>query len=282
MKLLRYGPKGKEKPGLLDSNGKIRDLSKIVHDIGGDVLSPKSLAALRKLKPDKLPLVRGNPRIGACVANPQKFIAIGLNYSDHAAESGLQVPPEPVVFTKQVSCLSGPNDNVTIPPKSEKSDWEVELGVIIGTRAKNIKRADAMKHVAGFCTINDLSERAFQTERSGQWTKGKSYDTFGPIGPWLVTADEVKDPQNLHLWLELNGKRVQDGSTKTMVYSVEYIVAYLSEFFTLMPGDVITTGTPPGVGMGMKPQRFLKPGDKMVISIDGLGTQRQTVVRDKA
>ena len=282
MKLLRYGPKGKEKPGLLDANGKIRDLSKIVDDIGGDVLAPKSLAALRKLKPEKLPLVRGTPRIGACVANPQKFIAIGLNYSDHAAESGLQVPPEPVVFTKQVSCLSGPNDNVTIPPKSEKSDWEVELGVIIGTRAKNIKRADAMKHVAGFCTINDLSERAFQTERSGQWTKGKSYDTFGPIGPWLVTADEVKDPQNLHLWLELNGKRVQDGSTKTMVYSVEYIVAYLSEFFTLMPGDVITTGTPPGVGMGMKPQRFLKPGDKMVISIDGLGTQRQTVVRDKA
>ena len=191
------------------------------------------------------------------------------------------VPPEPIIFTKHVSCLSGPNDTVTIPPKSKKSDWEVELGVIIGTRAKNIKKKDALKHVAGYCTINDLSERAFQIERSGQWTKGKSYDTFGPVGPWLVTADEVKNPQNLHLWLELNGKRVQDGNTKTMVYGVAYIVAYLSEFFTLMPGDIITTGTPPGVGMGMKPQRFLKPGDKMRIGIDGLGVQEQVVVRDK-
>ena len=285
MKLLRYGPKGKEKPGLIDQNGKIRDLSKVVNDIGGDVLSPKSLAKLRKLIPEKLPLVKGNPRIGACVANPQKFIAIGLNYSDHAAESGLAVPPEPVVFTKQVSCLSGPNDDVTIPPKSKKSDWEVELGVIIGTRAKNIKKADALKHVAGYCTINDLSEREFQAERAGQWTKGKSYDTFGPVGPWLVTSDEVKDPQKLHLWLELNGKRVQDGSTKTMVFGVAHIVAYLSQFFTLLPGDIITTGTPPGVGMGMKPQRFLKPGDEMVIGIDGaglnLGVQRQKVVRDR-
>ena len=192
-----------------------------------------------------------------------------------------QVPPEPVVFTKHVSCISGPDDDVTIPPKSKKSDWEVELGVIIGTRAKNIKKADAMKHVAGYCTINDLSEREFQVERSGQWTKGKSYDTFGPIGPWLVTADEVKDPQNLHLWLELNGKRVQDGSTATMVYGVAHIVAYLSEFFTLMPGDIITTGTPPGVGMGMKPPQYLKPGDKMRIGIDGLGEQNQKVVRDK-
>jgi 2,4-didehydro-3-deoxy-L-rhamnonate hydrolase len=204
-----------------------------------------------------------------------------LNYSDHAAESGLQVPPEPIVFTKHVSCLCGPNDNITLPPKSKKGDWEVELGVIIGTRAKNIKKKDALKHVAGYCTINDVSERAFQIERSGQWTKGKSYDTFGPVGPWLVTADEIKNPQNLHLWLELNGKRVQDGNTKTMVYGVAYIVAYLSEFFTLMPGDIITTGTPPGVGMGMKPQRFLKPGDKMRVGIDGLGVQEQTVVRDK-
>ena len=281
MKLLRYGPKGKEKPGLLDKDGKIRDLSGIIADIGGDTISPKGLARLRKIKPESLPLVKGKPRIGPCVANPQKFIAIGLNYSDHAAESGLTVPPEPILFTKHVSCISGPNDDVTIPPKSKKSDWEVELGVIIGTRAKNIKKKDAMAHVAGYCTINDVSEREFQIERSGQWTKGKGYDTFGPIGPWLVTADEVKDPQKLHLWLELNGKRVQDGSTATMVYGVAFIVAYLSEFFTLMPGDIITTGTPPGVGMGMKPPQYLKPGDKMCIGIDGLGEQNQKVVRDK-
>jgi 2-keto-4-pentenoate hydratase/2-oxohepta-3-ene-1,7-dioic acid hydratase in catechol pathway len=281
MKLLRYGPVGREKPGLLDAAGKIRDLSGIIADVTGDVLGPKSLAKLRKLKPDSLPLVKGSPRIGACVANPQKFIAIGLNYSDHAAESGMQVPPEPVVFTKQVSCLSGPNDDVTLPPKSKKSDWEVELGVIIGTRAKNIAKKDAMAHVAGYCTINDLSEREFQAERAGQWTKGKSYDSFGPIGPWLVTADEVADPQKLHLWLELNGKRVQDGSTATMVYGVAHIVAYLSQFFTLLPGDIITTGTPPGVGMGMKPPRFLKPGDTMTIGIDGLGVQKQKVVRDR-
>jgi 2-keto-4-pentenoate hydratase/2-oxohepta-3-ene-1,7-dioic acid hydratase in catechol pathway len=281
MKLLRYGPKGKEKPGILDKAGKIRDLSKVIPDITGEAISPKGLAKLRKLKLETLPLVRGTPRIGACVANPQKFVAIGLNYSDHAAESGLKVPPEPIIFTKHVSCLSGPDDDVTIPPKSQKSDWEVELGVIIGTRAKNIRKEDALKHVAGYCTINDLSEREFQVERSGQWTKGKSYDTFGPIGPWLVTADEVKDPQNLRLWLELNGKRVQDGSTATMVYGVAHIVAYLSEFFTLMPGDIITTGTPPGVGMGMKPPQYLKPGDKMRICVEGLGEQNQKVVRDK-
>jgi 2,4-didehydro-3-deoxy-L-rhamnonate hydrolase len=281
MKLLRYGPKGKEKPGILDKNGKIRSLAKVIKELDGEAVSPAGLAKLRKVNVDKLPLVPGKPRIGACIANPQKFIAIGLNYSDHAAESGMQVPPEPVVFTKQVSCLSGPNDTVMLPPLSKKGDWEVELGVIIGRRAKNIKEKDAMKHVAGYCTINDLSEREFQAERSGQWTKGKSYDTFGPVGPWLVTRDEVKDPQNLHLWLELNGKRVQDGSTATMVYGVAFIVAYLSQFFTLLPGDIITTGTPPGVGMGMKPQRFLQPGDKMVIGIDGLGVQRQVVKRDK-
>ena len=281
MKLLRYGAKGREKPGILDKDGRIRDLSGVIADVTGETISPKGLARLRKIKPESLNLVRGTPRIGACVANPQKFIAIGLNYSDHAAESGLQVPPEPVVFTKQVSCLSGPNDDVTIPPKSKKADWEVELGVIIGSRAKNISKTDALKHVAGYCTINDLSEREFQAERSGQWTKGKSYDTFGPVGPWLVTADEVRDPQKLHLWLELNGKRVQDGTTATMVYGVAFIVAYLSQFFTLMPGDIITTGTPPGVGMGMKPQRFLKPGDTMRIGIDGLGEQNQIVVRDK-
>jgi 2,4-didehydro-3-deoxy-L-rhamnonate hydrolase len=281
MKLLRYGPVGKEKPGLLDMDGKIRDLSGVIPDINGDTISPKSLARLRKIKPESLPAVRGNPRIGPCVANPQKFVAIGLNYSDHAAESGLTVPPEPVVFTKHTSCIVGPNDTVTIPPKSKKSDWEVELGVIIGTKAKNIKKKDALAHVAGYCTINDISERSFQTERSGQWVKGKCYDTFGPIGPWLVTADEVKDPQKLHMWLEVNGKRVQDGSTATMVYGVAYIVAYLSEFFTLMPGDIITTGTPPGVGMGMKPPRYLKPGDTMRLGIDGLGEQFQNVVRDK-
>ncbi len=281
MKLLRYGKLGKEKPGILDSEGRIRDLSAHVSDINGETISPKSLAKLRKIKIDTLPLVRGKPRIGACVNGSQKFVAIGLNYSDHAAESGMTVPPEPIIFTKHMNCISGPNDDVTLPPKSKKGDWEVELGVIIGTKAKNIKRSDAMKHVAGYCTINDLSEREFQIERSGQWTKGKSYDTFGPIGPWLVTADEVKDPQKLHLWLELNGKRVQDGNTATMVYGVEYLVAYLSEFFTLMPGDIITTGTPPGVGMGMKPQRFLKPGDKMRVGIEGLGEQNQVVVRDK-
>jgi 2-keto-4-pentenoate hydratase/2-oxohepta-3-ene-1,7-dioic acid hydratase in catechol pathway len=281
MKLLRYGPKGQEKPGILDKDGKIRSLAKIIKDIDADAVSPAGLAKIKKANIAKLPVVTGKPRIGACIANPQKFIAIGLNYSDHAAESGMTVPPEPVVFTKQVSCLSGPNDTVFIPPKSQKSDWEVELGVIIGKRAKNIKEADALKHVAGYCTINDLSEREFQAERSGQWTKGKSYDTFGPVGPWLVTRDEVKDPQNLNLWLELNGEKVQNGSTKTMVYGVAFIVAYLSQFFTLMPGDIITTGTPPGVGMGMKPQRFLKEGDRMVIGIDGLGVQRQVVKRDK-
>ena len=281
MKLLRYGAKGKEKPGLLDKEGRIRDLSGIIADISGETISPKSLTRLAKIKPESLPLVRGTPRIGPCVANSQKFIAIGLNYSDHAAESNLPVPPEPVVFTKHVSCISGPDDDVTIPPKSKKSDWEVELGVIIGTRAKNIKKKDALAHVAGYCTINDLSEREFQIERAGQWTKGKSYDTFGPIGPWLVTTDEVKDPQKLKLWLELNGKKVQDGSTSTMVFGVAHIVAYLSQFFTLMPGDIITTGTPPGVGMGMKPQRFLKPGDVMRIGIEGLGVQQQKVVRDK-
>jgi 2-keto-4-pentenoate hydratase/2-oxohepta-3-ene-1,7-dioic acid hydratase in catechol pathway len=281
MKLLRYGAIGKEKPGIIDKDGNLRSLVDVVPDIGGETLSPRMLSRLRKVNTRDLPLVRGMPRIGPCVANPQKFIAIGLNYSDHAAESGLQVPPEPVVFTKQVSCLSGPNDDVTLPPKSKKSDWEVELGVVIGLKAKNITKQDALYHVAGYCTVNDLSEREFQTERSGQWTKGKSYDTFGPIGPWLVTSDEIKNPQKLDLWLELNGKRVQEGNTSTMVYSVAHIVAYLSQFFTLMPGDIITTGTPPGVGMGMKPPQYLKPGDKMRICVEGLGEQNQKVVRDK-
>jgi 2,4-didehydro-3-deoxy-L-rhamnonate hydrolase len=280
MKLLRYGAKGKEKPGLLDAEGRIRDLSSVIDDLTGDALSPRSLGKLKRIKPDSLPRVRGTPRIGAPVANPQKFIAIGLNYSDHAAESNLPVPPEPVVFTKQVSCLSGPYDDVTLPPKSQKSDWEVELGVVIGARAKNIAKEDAPQFIAGYCTVNDLSEREFQAERAGQWTKGKSYDTFGPVGPWLVTPDEVPDPQALDLWLEVNGERVQHGSTSTMVFGVHHIVAYLSQFFTLTPGDIITTGTPPGVGMGMKPPRYLKPGDVMRLGIEGLGEQQQKVVRD--
>jgi 2-keto-4-pentenoate hydratase/2-oxohepta-3-ene-1,7-dioic acid hydratase in catechol pathway len=281
MKLLRYGKLGKEKPGIIDKDGRIRDLSAHIADITGETISPKGLAKLKKIKIESLPLVKGKPRIGACVNKSTKFIAIGLNYADHAAESGMAIPKEPVVFTKQINCISGPNDTVTLPPKSKKGDWEVELGVIIGTKAKNIKQADALKYVAGYCTVNDLSEREFQTERSGQWTKGKSYDTFGPIGPWLVTKDEVKDPQNLNMGLELNGKRVQTGNTSTMVFGVAHIVAYLSEFFTLMPGDIITTGTPPGVGMGMKPPKYLKPGDKMKIWVEGLGEQNQVVIRDK-
>ncbi len=281
MKLLRYGPKGKEKPGILDSNGKIRSLAKIVKDIDGDAISPAGLAKIKKANIAKLPIVPGKPRIGACIANPQKFIAIGLNYSDHAAESGMQVPPEPLVFTKQVNCVSGPNDPVMLPPGAEKGDWEVELGIIIGRRAKNIKQGDGNKHIAGYCVVNDVSERAFQAERAGQWTKGKSYDSFGPVGPWLVTKDEIKDPQALDLWLELNGTRVQNGNTRTMVYGAAFIVAYLSQFFTLHPGDIICTGTPPGVGLGMKPQRFLKEGDVMVVGVEGLGVQRQVVKRDK-
>jgi len=280
MKFLRYGPKGKEKPGLLDADGVIRDLSKVVKDITPETL-PDLLTKIKKVNIARLPKVAGKPRLGSCITGSQKFIAIGLNYSDHAAESGLAVPPEPVVFTKQMSCLSGPNDPVIVPRGSLKTDWEVELGVIIGRKAKYVAEKDAMKYVAGYCVINDISERAWQTERAGQWTKGKSADSFGPIGPWLVTRDEVKNPQKLHLWLELNGKMVQNGSTEKMVYGVAHIVAYLSNFFTLMPGDIITTGTPPGVGMGMKPQRFLKGGDSMRLGIEGLGEQRQKVVQEK-
>ena len=280
MKFLRYGPKGKEKPGLLDADGVIRDLSKVVKDITPETL-PDLLTKIKKVNLARLPKVAGKPRLGSCITGSQKFIAIGLNYSDHAAESGLAVPPEPVVFTKQMSCLSGPNDPIIVPRGSLKTDWEVELGVIIGRKAKYVAEKDAMKYVAGYCVINDISERAWQTERAGQWTKGKSADSFGPIGPWLVTRDEVKNPQKLHLWLELNGKMVQNGSTEKMVYGVAHIVAYLSNFFTLMPGDIITTGTPPGVGMGMKPQRFLKGGDSMRLGIEGLGEQRQKVVQEK-
>ena len=281
MKLLRYGPKGAERPGLLDADGKIRDLSSEVGDVAGDVLTPAGLDKLRALDPASLPLVDGEPRIGPCVGAIGKFMCIGLNYADHAAESGLEVPPEPILFMKATSAVCGPNDNVIIPRDSEKTDWEVELGVVIGKPGKYIAEADALDHVAGYCVINDVSERAFQIERAGQWVKGKSADTFGPIGPWLVTADEVEDPQKLKLWLEVDGHRYQDGSTKTMVYGVRHLVSYLSRFMSLQSGDVISTGTPPGVGMGQKPQPiYLRPGQTMRLHVEGLGEQRQTTVAD--
>ena len=275
MKLLRYGKPGKEKPGLLDGAGRIRDLSGHIDDVAGVAISPASLKKLAKLKPEDLPLVKGNPRLGPCVAGTGKFICIGLNYSDHAAETGATVPPEPIIFMKATSAIVGPNDDVEIPRGSVKSDWEVELGVIIGKTAKYVSEDEAMDHVAGYCLINDLSGREFQIEHHGQWTKGKSADTFGPTGPWLVTKDEVKDPQNLAMWLEVNGKRYQDGSTKTMVYGVKFLVSYLSRFMSLQPGDIISTGTPPGVGLGQKPPHYLKAGDVMELEIEGLGRQRQ-------
>ena len=281
MKLLRYGPKGAERPGLLDADGKIRDLSGVIGDVAGDVLTPAGLDKLRALDPASLPLVDGEPRIGPCVGAIGKFMCIGLNYADHAAESGLEVPPEPILFMKATSAVCGPNDNVIIPRDSEKTDWEVELGVVIGKPGKYIAEADALDHVAGYCVINDVSERAFQIERAGQWVKGKSADTFGPIGPWLVTADEVEDPQKLKLWLEVDGHRYQDGSTKTMVYGVRHLVSYLSKFMSLQSGDVISTGTPPGVGMGQKPQPiYLRPGQTIRLHVEGLGEQQQTTVAD--
>ena len=278
MKLLRYGPPGQEKPGLLDASGTLRDLSTVVGDIAGDTLSDSGLDRLRALDPSTLPTVSGAPRLGPCVAGVGKFICIGLNYADHAAESGMDLPPEPVVFFKATSAICGPDDDVEIPRGSVKSDWEVELGVVIGRHAKYIDERDALDHVAGYCVVNDLSERDFQLQRAGQWVKGKSADTFGPIGPWLVTRDEVPDPQNLAMQLSVNGHRFQDGSTRTMHFSVAHVVAYLSQFMSLHPGDVISTGTPPGVGMGQKPQVWLKPGDVMELSVEGLGTQRQRVV----
>ena len=281
MKLLRHGPDGAEKPGMLHSDGTVRDLSGVVADIGGDVLSDAGIAALRLVDAGTLPVVTG-ARLGPCVAGTGKFICIGLNYADHAAESGLSVPPEPVIFMKATSAICGPFDQVLIPRGSEKTDWEVELAVIIGTRAKYVSVENALSHVAGYAVTNDVSERAFQTERSGQWTKGKSCDTFGPIGPWLVTRDEVADPQNLSMWLTVNGQTEQNGSTATMVYGVAFLVSYLSQFMTLHPGDVISTGTPPGVGMGKKPPRYLKHGDVVELGIDGLGTQKQTFVNDPA
>jgi 2-keto-4-pentenoate hydratase/2-oxohepta-3-ene-1,7-dioic acid hydratase in catechol pathway len=280
MKLLRYGPVGQEKPGLLDAEGAIRDLSGIIADVNGDTLSPDSLAKLAKIDSASLPAVSGTPRIGPCVGNVGKFLCIGLNYADHAAETGAQVPSEPVVFTKATSAIIGPDDDVARPRNSSKLDWEVELGVVIGRKALYVSEADAMDHIAGYCVINDLSERNFQLERPGnQWDKGKGCDTFGPIGPWLVTKDEAGDVGNLAMWLEVNGKRFQNGSTATMVYKPAFLVSYLSRFMSLYPGDVISTGTPPGVGMGQKPPLFLNPGDKMRLGIAGLGEQNQTVIQ---
>ena len=280
MKLLRWGPAGAERPGMLDAAGVARDLSGLVPDIGGAVLSDAGLAMLRGIDAATLPKVPEGARLGPCVAGTGKVICIGLNYADHAAEAGMKVPPEPIIFMKATSALCGPDDPILIPRGSEKTDWEVELAIIIGTRAKYVSESDALSHVAGYALTNDVSERAFQTERSGQWTKGKSCDNFGPLGPWLVTRDEVADPQDLPMWLDVNGERMQRGSTRTMVYGAAHLVSYLSQFMTLHPGDVISTGTPPGVGMGMKPPRYLRAGDVVTLGIEGLGTQRQVCVDD--
>jgi len=278
MKLLRVGPPGKERAAILDTSGAIRDLSSVVKDIAGDTLLPDALARIRQIDPSTLPAVNGSPRVGPCVGGVGKFVCVGLNYSDHAAESNMPVPAEPIIFMKATSSISGPYDDVELPRGSQKSDWEVELGVVIGKPAKYVTEADAMSHVAGYCVVNDLSERAFQLEGTGQWVKGKSADTFGPIGPWLVTADEVPDCQNLGLWLEVDGHRYQDGTTKTMVFGVQYLVSYLSRFMSLQAGDIITTGTPPGVGHGKKPPVYLKPGNVMRLGVEGLGEQKQRVL----
>jgi 2-keto-4-pentenoate hydratase/2-oxohepta-3-ene-1,7-dioic acid hydratase in catechol pathway len=283
MKLVRFGPRGREKPGIVDNKGRIRDLSKVVPDIAGEALSPKGLAAIRKAPIDKLPLVKGKPRLGACVGNVRNFIAIGLNYSDHAAEAGMPVPKEPVIFNKVSTCIVGPNDDTLVPKESTKLDYEVELGIVIGKRARYLARDKAKDAIAGYFVSNDVSERAFQIERSGgQWNKGKGCETFGPVGPWFVTKDEVKDPQNLNMWLDVNGEKRQRGNTKTMIFDCRHLVWYCSQFFVLEPGDVIITGTPPGVGLGMKPEpKFLKAGDVVTLGIDGLGEQRQKVVKFK-
>ena len=279
MKLLRYGPVGQEKPGLLDSDGVLRDLSSELPDFTPEQLSSERLRQLSKLDPATLPEVAGRPRLGVPVAGIRKFIAVGLNYADHAAEAGLPVPKEPVLFTKAISCLSGPNDDVMLPKGSRKSDWEVELGVVIGSTARYLGEADVLSHIAGYCVVNDVSEREFQIERGGTWDKGKGCDTFGPVGPWLVTPDEAGDPQNLKIWLDLNGQRRQSGNTRTMIFRVAELIAYISGFMTLEPGDLITTGTPPGVGMGVKPEPvYLRPGDVMTLGIERLGAQTQKVV----
>jgi 2,4-diketo-3-deoxy-L-fuconate hydrolase len=282
MKLARYGRSGKEKPALVDRAGKLRDLSEVIEDIDADTLAPRALARLAKLKPESLPAVRGAPRIGPCIREVGHFIAVGLNYADHAAESGMPVPKEPVLFTKAPSSIVGPNDDVMIPKGSKKTDWEVELAIVIGTRASYVSEDKALAHVAGYCVCNDVSEREFQHERAGQWVKGKSAPTFGPLGPWLVTPDEIEDVQGLEMWLDVSGERMQTGSTKTMVFGVKTLISYISQFMILEPGDVITTGTPPGVGAGKKPPRFLKAGDTMALGIDGLGRQAQRVVAWKA
>ena len=278
MKFLRYGSAGSERPGLIDGDGHIRDLSGVVDDIGGRWLA--DLSWTRSLDPSQLPLVEAGERLGPCVAGTGKFICIGLNYADHAAESGLEVPPEPVIFMKATSAICGPNDDVLIPRGSTATDWEVELGVVIGKPAKYVSEEQALEHVAGYCVVNDVSERDFQTKRSGQWTKGKSCDTFGPIGPWLVTRDEVANPQKLKMWLKVSGEMKQNGSTETMVYGVAHVISYLSQFMTLHPGDIVSTGTPPGVGQGFKPPRYLKAGDIVELGIEGLGTQRQVFRAD--
>lgn len=278
MKLVRYGKPGSEKPGLIDADGKIRDLSAHIADLKGDALSPESLAKIAALSPASLPEVTGNPRLGSCVAQPGNFIAVGLNYADHAAESGMPIPKEPVLFNKAPSCMVGPYDDVVIPRGSKKTDWEVELAIVIGKRASYVEEKDALSYVAGYAVCNDVSERAYQTEGTGQWMKGKGCPTFGPLGPWLVTPDEVGDVQNLSMWLDVDGARMQTGSTKTMIFSVAHIVHYISQFLIMEPGDVITTGTPPGVGMGMKPPRFVVPGNVMTLGIEKLGSQKQTAI----
>ena len=283
MKLVRYGNPGKEKPGLLDADGKLRDLSGVIADIGPAQLGSAALAKLRKVNPAKLPAVRGKPRFGCPVNGVGKFVAIGLNFADHAAESGAPIPKEPVVFMKATSCIQGPNDPIMLPRGSTKTDWEVELGIVIGTRARYISKKDALAHVAGYCVINDVSEREFQLEKpGGQWDKGKGCDTFGPVGPWLVTTDEVANVQRLDMWLDVNGKRMQKGNTRTMIFDCAQLVSYVSHFMTLMPGDVITTGTPPGVGLGMKPPTYLRKGDVVTLGIEGLGEQRQEVIAFRA
>jgi 2,4-diketo-3-deoxy-L-fuconate hydrolase len=281
MKLVRYGKPGKEKPGLIDADGKIRDLSGVIDDIGPAQLSPKVLARLAKIKHDKLPKVRGTPRMGVPFSGASKFVAIGLNYADHAAETGNPIPKEPIVFHKTLSCMQGPDDDVMLPKGSVKTDWEVELGIVIGTRARYVTKKDALEHVAGYVLVNDVSEREFQMERGPTWDKGKGFDTFGPVGPWLVTADEAGNPQNLDMWLDVNGQQRQRGNTKTMIFDCATLISYVSALFTLNPGDIITTGTPPGVGSGMKPQQFLKAGDVVTLGIQGLGQQTQKVVKFK-
>ena len=278
MKLVRFGKSGKEKPGLIDSEGKIRDLSEVIPDLSGAALSPRSLNKIRKIKPETLPKVRGEPRLGPCVADVRNFIAVGLNYADHAAETGAAIPKEPILFNKATSCIVGPNDDVTIPKGSKKTDWEVELAIVIGSYASYVSEDDAMSFVAGYCVCDDVSEREFQAERGGQWMKGKGCPTFGPLGPWLVTADEIADVQKLAMWLDVDGERMQSGSTATMIFGVRTLVSYISQFLILEPGDVITTGTPPGVGSGKKPPRFLKAGETISLGIEGLGKQAQRVV----